>query len=139
MAQGRPASPNPRNRTTRPVESLSGAPVDAPDLWSAEDYCPRTLAWWDMWAESPQAESFLPSDWTRLQMLASVVDQFFMTGDKNLLAEIRLNEEKLGATVRDRQNLRMTFKSDKPEDKGNENPPDQENVIRLKTAFNKSA
>lgn len=124
---------------SRPTESLSGAPVDAPELWNAADYCPRTLAWWDMWTTAPQAESFLPSDWTRLQMLASVVDQFFLTGDKNLLAEIRLNEEKLGATVRDRQNLRMTIKNDKPEDKGDENPPDQENVIRLKTAFNKSA
>lgn len=44
-------------------------------------------------------------------MLAPLVEQFWTTGDKALLAEIRLNEERLGATVRDRQGLRMTFKS----------------------------
>jgi hypothetical protein len=95
-----------------------------------------------MWTASPQAESFLPSDWTRLQMLAQVVDQYFMTSDKNLLAEIRLNEEKLGATVRDRQNLRMVIKNENTgESKGDddESPEDHENVVRLKTAFGRSA
>lgn len=138
MAQGRPASINPRNRSAKPGETLSGSPVDAPALWHAEDYCPRTLAWWDMWAHSPQAESFFPSDWTRLIMLAQVVDEFFM-GDTSKLAEIRLNEEKLGATVRDRQNLRMVIKKDNAEDKDDGNPQDHKNVVRLKTAFKEAS
>lgn len=104
---------------------------------NSHTYCDRTLTWWDMWCESPQAEVFLASDWMRLQMLAQVVDQFFMTGEKTLLAEIRLNEEKLGATVRDRQNLRMIIKKDEVET----DVPGREpaNVTRLRNAFAKEA
>lgn len=140
MAQGRPASPNPRHRVKQPTETLSGSPtVAAPDLLNADQYCPATLAWWDNWCDSDQAEIFTSTDWFRLMMLAQVVDEFFL-GDTSRMAEIRLNEEKLGATVRDRQNLRMTTKPKAKDDKGTDDEPkDTDNVVRLKTAFNKSA
>lgn len=142
MAQGRPASPNPRHRVKQPTAELSGSPepADTPELLNADQYCPATLAWWDNWCDSDQAEIFTSTDWFRLMMLAQVVDEFFL-GDTTKMAEIRLNEEKLGATVRDRQNLRMTTKPTKAkDDKGTDNEPqDADNVVRLKTAFGKSA
>lgn len=39
-------------------------------------------------------------------MLAPMIESYWQ-GDLKVLAEIRLNEERLGATVRDRQSLRM--------------------------------
>ncbi len=40
-------------------------------------------------------------------MLAPLVEQYFAEPKTGLLAEIRLNEERLGATVADRMRLRM--------------------------------
>lgn len=42
-------------------------------------------------------------------MLAPLVEAYWQDPRPALLAEIRLNEERLGATVRDRQSLRMTL------------------------------
>lgn len=80
----------------------------------------------------------MPTDWERLQMLAPLVEAYWESADKNLLAEIRLNEERLGATVRDRQSLRMTFKD--PDKERAEKAPEAssalpENVTRLRDAF----
>ncbi|WP_436776036.1 hypothetical protein [Yinghuangia sp. YIM S09857] len=41
-------------------------------------------------------------------MLAPLVEAYWTDPKPSILAEIRLNEERLGATVRDRQALRMT-------------------------------
>lgn len=126
---------NPRRRNKHPSETLSGSPVDAvPALYRRDSYSEATIRWWETWVTSPQAEVFLATDFERLQMLAPLVEQYWESGDKNLLAEIRLNEERLGATVRDRQSLRMTFKDSKA---GGDSPPAllPENVSRLKDAF----
>jgi hypothetical protein len=43
-------------------------------------------------------------------MLAPLVQAYWEEPKTSILAEIRLNEERLGATVRDRQSLRMNLK-----------------------------
>jgi hypothetical protein len=50
---------------------------------------------------------FTATDWQRLHMLAPLVEQYFAEPKQALLAEIRLNEQLLGATVVDRQRARM--------------------------------
>ena len=100
-----------RNREVR-HELPSDGPPDPPELpptYRAHGervrYLADTRAWWETWLGSPQRDRFTSTDWQRLLMLARVVDAYHRTGDPKLLSEVRLNEEKLGATARDRNNL----------------------------------
>lgn len=65
------------------------------------------LDWWDTWRRSPQAKTFVGTDWQRLLMLAPLVAQFFECPDKGVMAEIRQNESLLGATHVDRLKARI--------------------------------
>jgi hypothetical protein len=47
----------------------------------------------------------LPSDWQRLYILAAVVDRLFQAQSAQFMAEIRLNEERFGATPTNRLRL----------------------------------
>lgn len=131
-----PAKPNAVRRNKKKTEELNGNAIAAPPLPDREEYSTNTLAWWDQWATSQQAEVFMPSDWMRLIMLAPLVEQYWLDPKGTTLAEIRLNEERLGATVRDRQNLRMVFKdNDKQEVSKSQEDATADNVIRLRSAF----
>ncbi|WP_433434482.1 hypothetical protein [Nonomuraea sp. CA-141351] len=99
-------------RNADPVGSIaltSDAVVKAPKLPGYTTYSAKTRAWWDTWAASPQAQAFAPTDWQRLIMLAPLVEQYHQEPKAALLSEIRLNEERMGALVADRQRLRMTL------------------------------
>lgn len=135
MARTTAAKPNAIRRNQQPTEEVKGTAVSAPDLIDRDEYSSNTLAWWDMWASSKQAEVFMPSDWIRLQMLAPLVEQYWLDPKGATLAEIRLNEERLGATVRDRQNLRMVFKDAAKEVSKSESSATADNVVRLRSAF----
>ncbi|WP_327587927.1 hypothetical protein OHA25_13700 [Nonomuraea sp. NBC_00507] len=115
-------------RNKQPSEELSGRGAEAPPLFKRAKYSTATQRWWDTWANSPQAEAFLDTDWERLQMLAPMVESYWQ-GDLKLLAEIRLNEERLGATIRDRQSLRM--KLDKIKNEADEDEQLPENVVDI--------
>ena len=76
------------------------------------DWHDDTKAWWDSWRKSIQAQVFESTDWQRLKMLARVVERFHSermspNAQKELLAEIRQNEQKLGATLEDRIRLKL--------------------------------
>jgi hypothetical protein len=70
-----------------------------------ERFGARTVEWYRNWRRTPQSAQFTVTDWQRLHMLALVVEQFFQVPDTKLMAEIRLNEERLGATPVDRLRL----------------------------------
>jgi hypothetical protein len=82
------------------------SPATARELPAANTYSERTRRWWATWASSPQASKFHETDWQRLEMLAPLVDLYFGNPDRQLMAEIRQNEAKLGATPEDRERLR---------------------------------
>lgn len=89
--------------------------VRGPTLEAAtarSDWSEQTRAYWATWRTSPQAQAFENTDWQRLAMLVPLVESYWVDGaDKGTLAEIRLNEERLGATIRDRQSLRMRIEA----------------------------
>lgn len=127
--------PNARRTNNRGLEITvsESSEVDAPKLFKRAKYSVATQRWWDNWATSPQASTFLSTDWERLQMLAPLVEAYWQDPKPSLLAEIRLNEERLGATVRDRQSLRMTVgpgRSGDSEDDAEE-APDPGNLVDL--------
>jgi hypothetical protein len=77
-------------------------------------YAPETLAWYATWRRSPQSQLFEDTDWLRLSLLAPLVDSYFRTPTVAALSEIRLNEERLGATYTDR--LRAKIRITQPDD-----------------------
>lgn len=70
---------------------------------------PRTVAWWEMWRTSPQAEHFMASDWDFLLDTALMHHAMWSKGQWTLAAEVRLRVAKFGATPEDRARLRMQF------------------------------
>lgn len=120
---GRGPAPKPsEQRRRRNAETVSGTHlIDdgfelGPSIEQAtgkQIWIPQVLAWWKTWQTSPQAKSFIATDWQRLAFLAPLVELYWQEPDKNLLSEIRLNEERLGATVVDRQRARMTIEESK--------------------------
>lgn len=64
-----------------------------------------TRRWWrDVWS-SPMAKEFVQSDVNELLLLARLVDDFWATGDTELLGEIRLQRQCFGLTPIDRRRL----------------------------------
>jgi hypothetical protein len=76
-----------------------------PELVGA--YSASTFDWYETWRTAPQAALFEATDWQRLQMMAPLVDTYFRAPSTAALAEIRLNEERLGATYVDRQRAKI--------------------------------
>lgn len=70
-------------------------------------YGPETVAWYDNWRRSAQAQLFISTDWQRLIMLAPLVDAYYRVPSTAMLGEIRLNEERLGATYVDRMRAKI--------------------------------
>lgn len=84
------------------------------ELTGRQDWTPMTKKWYETWRTSPQAKSFIATDWQRLGMVAYLFEQYLVEPKPTLMSEIRLNEERLGATVVDRQRARMNVeKSEK--------------------------
>jgi hypothetical protein len=83
--------------------------ADAQDLPDEIDWHPRTVAWWEMWKRSAQAENFTESDWSFLLDTALMHHAMWSKGQWTLAAEVRLRVAKFGATPEDRARLRMVF------------------------------
>ena len=81
------------------------------DVWG-----PQTRAWWHTWREAPQAALFEGTDWSRLAMVAALVEHYWQTPDARILTEIRQNEERLGALVKDRLASRIAITEHDPEE-----------------------
>lgn len=127
-------SENPRRTNKHESVELSGTTVgSAPSLRNRHLYSAETLHWWDTWSVSPQAEAFLPTDWQRLMMLAPLVEQYWQEPRPSTLAEIRLNEERLGATIRDRQSLRMKVAS--AGGSSTDLPPEVADIAKYRAAY----
>jgi hypothetical protein len=104
-----------RNKGPEIVELEADRADKPPELPGADGYREKTRNWYRTWCESPQRTQFLATDWQRLHMLAPLVDAFFDPAKRPrertaLLAEIRLNEQKLGATPEDRLRLRWNLR-----------------------------
>ncbi len=118
-----PKDPSKRQRRNKPPE-LEELPAshdgEVPPLPRRSSYLKATRDWYDGWATSPQASGFGGTDWTRLHMLAALVDAYWREPRASLMSEIRLNEAKLDATIEDRQRLR--WKLPGPEQEAEEPP-----------------
>ena len=106
----KPASRRARtNRDEKPMTLLRFAHASAPELPEDVEWHPRTRAWWLMWANSPQADTFTETDWSFLLDTALMHHAMWAKMQWTLAAEVRLRVAKFGATPEDRARLRMVF------------------------------
>ena len=92
-------------RRNKPKPPTVLEPAPAPERALPGEWGEGTLRWWSTWVRSPQSSQFAETDWQRLEFVACLIEQYLADPDRALLAEIRLNEERLGATVADRKRL----------------------------------
>ena len=110
---GRGPAPKPahlRQRTNKKAGATTlEAPAnpDIPKLVhpNGERWHKSTLAAWREFFESPMASQWLETDITGLVMLACCYDQFYKTGNLEILKEIRLQRPYFGLTPLDRSRL----------------------------------
>jgi len=120
MARGTTHAPKPegqRRRRNAPAHAetvlTDDGEVRGPELTGAHH--PETVEWYETWRRAPQAAAFLSTDWQRLRILAPIMDRYFTKPSAAALSEIRMNEERLGATFVDRQRARMRVEEDESE------------------------
>jgi|GEM_PF-4200235 len=110
---GRGPLPSPvtqRERTTRARQSATAIVVDDGEVRGPElvgDFSPFTRDWYDTWRRAPQGQLFTSTDWLRVRMLAPLVEAYSRRPSAAAFSEIRLNEERLGATYVDRVRARI--------------------------------
>jgi hypothetical protein len=78
-----------------------------PDLPDTYEWPAATLAWWETWRTSAQAQKFTDTDWSFL-LDTAVLHADFWLGDRAIAGELRLRVAKFGATPEDRARLRIT-------------------------------
>ena len=116
MAKGRPPSGKPlsRERDAR-AKAASYTKINAPESPLGPElgeppagttWPPHTVMWWHTWRLSPMATLFNDVDFQFLKDTA-VLHSAFWHGQSNLAGEIRLRTEKMGATNRDRERMRL--------------------------------
>jgi hypothetical protein len=114
-----PVPKDPAQRLRRNRETRVALPAAGNESWpplplppSGDPWPDVVQAWYATWARSPQATQFTDTDWQRLHMLAPQVLDYWTTFDRAALAEIRMNETMLGATVADRKRLAWDVAAD---------------------------
>lgn len=94
---------------------LRGPPLAEGILPDGEGWHPRTRQWWDTWRRSPQAQTFLETDWDFLLDTALLHHVLWTKGRWEFASEVRLRAAKYGATPEDR--MRLKLKIETPADK----------------------
>lgn len=114
-----PIPKDPATRRRRNLEvrhQLVADVVGPPALFG--DWSEETRRWWSTWTTAPQAAFFTATDWQRIQTLLPIVERYWLAPSVPLMAEIRLNESLLGATVVDRMRLRWDLTRPAEDDAG---------------------
>jgi hypothetical protein len=111
---GRGAPPKPpselRRRNLAPDLTIVEADgrTHGPELPESVDWPDATVAWWETWRKSAQAQTFTDTDWSFL-LDTAILHMEFWDGDRALAAELRLRAAKFGATPEDRARLKMSI------------------------------
>lgn len=82
------------------------------DTGEIVEWHPRTVAWWNSWRSSPQAQTFVDTDWDFLIDTALMHHTMWAKGRWEFASEVRLRAAKFGATPEDRARLKL--KVDEP-------------------------
>lgn len=73
------------------------------------EFLSSTIRWYKRWLSSDNILYFTTTDWNRLMLLALLIDRYHKKPSAALMAEIRLNEGLLGATIEDRERIGLNI------------------------------
>lgn len=110
MAGRGPAPKGTRSRSRDEVELTvveADGKVYGPELPETFEWPAATVAWWETWRKSAQAQAFTDTDWSFLLDTAVMHAEFWL-GNRSLAPELRLRVAKFGATPEDRARLKMS-------------------------------
>ncbi|WP_455713719.1 phage terminase small subunit [Streptomyces uncialis] len=117
MAGRGPAPKDPSKRRRRnasepetvvaPDDELRGPELPTGILPDDADWHPRTVQWWQTWRQSPQASTFIDTDWDFLLDTALLHHVMWTKGRWEFASEVRLRAAKYGATPEDRARLKL--------------------------------
>ena len=132
--RGLPPQATKRRRNRDPIEKrtlevddeLRGPELPADVLPQGEDWHPRTVAWWNTWRRSAQAQEFTATDWDFLLDTALMHHTMWAKARWEFAAELRLRAAKFGGTPEDRMRLRLTVQT--PGDQSKEQAPGSSEV-----------
>jgi hypothetical protein len=99
----------PRDEARRRAQMVLVTPDDqvrGPELPDGYEWPEETREWWETWRRSPQAQTWLATDWSFLLDTALLHADFWL-GDRSVEAGLRLRVAKFGATPEDRLRLRI--------------------------------
>lgn len=104
-----------RRRQADAVHLTNDGVLRGPELPSSIlDPHPETVEWWTTWRVSPQAQLFEATDWEALKRAALLHDHVWKSGtvpggrpSAAAISELRLIEERYGATFVDRQRAKI--------------------------------
>lgn len=102
----RPNSVDPSTVVT-PDDELRGPELSEGILPNDEEWHPRTVQWWNTWRASPQAQTFIETDWDFLLDTALLHHVMWTKGKWEFASEVRLRAAKYGATPEDRARLKL--------------------------------
>ena len=92
--------------------ALAAAPTAAfappPELPDDIPWPDRTVAWWEMWTKSPQADELGPTDWDFL-LDTALLHADVWSGNLDRMPELRIRVAKFGATPEDRVRLKIQY------------------------------
>lgn len=84
-------------RVVTPDNQLRG-----PELPTEHGFDPRTVAYYETWRRSPQAQVFEDTDWLALQLILPLFDGNLRKPSAAAVTEIRMTTAALGGTYADR-------------------------------------
>jgi hypothetical protein len=94
-----------RTREAEFTDLAADGVVRGPELPDG-DWPERTVAWWHTWRTSAMAQEFSETDWDFLADTA-LIHRELWTGNLKVAGELRLRVQRFGATVPDRERLRL--------------------------------
>jgi len=95
----------PRDTARRDRDVVTVTPDDVvrgPALPAGHPYSPTTVAWYETWRRSPQAQVFEDTDWLALGLVLPLVEAHSKRPSAAAASEIRLTTAALGGTYADR-------------------------------------
>lgn len=109
-----------------------------PELDPSGDWCEKTLAWWEVWRYSPQAQLMTDTDWEAMQDAAYIHNQIWYSPGGWKPAELVLMMKQLHQILSDygmsygaRLKLRIKIADDKPSDPSTSVPGLPDNVVEM--------
>lgn len=108
--RARPRDERKRQAEMRPITAdgvMRGEELPEGVLPDGDSWHPRTLAWWETWRTSAQAQILTPTDWDFLLDTALLHHVMWTRGKWEFASEVRLRAAKFGATPEDRMRLKL--------------------------------